>query len=58
MARPRRVLGDVRREYEIVFLNLEDYVVREGEHDGDSFELHHAGDVPAVRRRPVRDEPL
>lgn len=33
-------------------------MVREGEHDGDPAELHHSRDVPALRRRPVRHEPL
>lgn len=34
------------------------HVVRKGEHDGDPSELHHAGDVSAVRGRPVCNESM
>lgn len=34
------------------------HVVRKGEHDGDPSQLHHPGDVPAVRGRPVRNESM
>ena len=37
---------------------IDEHVVRAGEHDGDPTELHHPWHVPALRRRPVRNESL
>lgn len=41
-----------------MFSLITTHVVRKGEHDGDPFKLHHARDVSAVRRRPVRNKSM